>query len=186
VRSATRRRPFDGIGIAALLTCLLAGAALPALAPIRRARLDDDRRAVRRYAETISPLAFEGGRIIQERIKPRLGELVDATVTPEEFRRQADAWRHDLEEIRKAFGKASPPPRIAEAARLFAAALGGYIDAVDEFIQASRRRGTPDEVDAALESGRVIARRADKTYDRARRTVQAELRRVGLPESTFS
>jgi hypothetical protein len=179
VTKTNRRRSFDAISATALVTAVLAAAAVPALAPVRRGR-------VQRYAETISPLAFEGGRIIQERIKPAIGDLVDGKVTPEDFRRQAAAWKHDLEEIRKAFAKAPSPPKLTPAKQLFDEAMRGYVAAVDEFVRASSQSGTPDEIDAALEPGRVLARRADKTYDRARRLVQSELRRVGLPESVFS
>jgi hypothetical protein len=186
VTAGNRRRSFDAISVAALVTGVLVGAAIPALGPVRRARLSDDRRAVQRYAETISPLAFEGGRIIQERIKPSLGDLADGKTKPEDYRRQAQAWKHDLEEIRKAFAGVPVPPNLEEAARLFDTALRGYIEAVDQFVGASSTRGTSDQIHAALDPGRELARRADKTYDRARGMVQSELRRVGLPEETFS
>jgi hypothetical protein len=186
VTEKIRRRRFDAISVAALITGILAAAAIPALAPVRASRLADDRNAVRRYAETISPLAFEGGRVIQERVKPSLGDLVEGRTKPEDYRRLAAAWKHDLDEIRKAFASAPAPPRLTEAARFFDRAMRGYVEAIDEFARVSSTKGTADEIDAALNPGREMARRADKTYDRARRLVQAELRRTGLPESTFA
>ena len=182
-----RPRPrHDALAIAGIVTVAAVIATLLALAPVNRARLARERRAVQKYAETISPLAFEGGRVTEERIKPALAQLVEGTLKAADFVRQSEGWKHDLSEIRRAFAAAPAPKGVKDASRIFDQAFRGYLAAVDAFVRGSSTQGAPEKIDGALEPGRVIARRADKTYDRARRLVQAELRRLGLPDALFS
>lgn len=137
----------------------------------------EERRAVIAYNDAVVPHAEEGGRIVVLGMQPGQRDLDAGRVTPEAFREQAEAWRRGLERARLAFAQVPAPARLATAAKLFDESLGLYLEAVDAFLAASFETG-PDRA-AALESARQIARRADRTFDRAKALLKAELRRVG-------
>jgi hypothetical protein len=132
---------------------------------------------VEAYASAVDVLAKEAGRLVVEEIRPRLTDLREGRVTPEQFRIEAAFWRTRFDATRGALDELRATPALEEANRLFAIAFRQYAAAVTAFSNASRQ---PD-LAAAIADAVPLAERADRTYDRADAIVQAELRRLGLP-----
>jgi hypothetical protein len=132
---------------------------------------------VRAYASAVDLLAKDAGRIVVEEIKPRLTDLREGKVTPEQFRSEAALWRTKFEATRDALNQLRPTPALRRANELFDTAFRQYAEAMTAFSEASRK---PD-VGAAITQAIPLAERADRTYDRADAIVQKELRRLALP-----
>jgi hypothetical protein len=140
-----------------------------------------ERAAVRRYIETLRPLAKDGGRVVVEGVRPGLSDIERGRVTGAVFRSRAQAWRSEMERVQTGFAATPPPARLKPAAALFDESLRGYIAAIDRFVMASYKTG--DALKAAITAAVPTAEQADKTYDRAIALVNAERKRVGLPDS---
>jgi hypothetical protein len=135
---------------------------------------------VQAYASAVDVLAKEAGRLVVEEIRPRLTDLREGGVTPEQFRTEATLWRTKFEATRSAVAQLHPTPRLERAAGLFDDAFRQYAAAMIALSEASRQ---PD-LAAAIAEAVPLAERADRTYDRADAVVQAELRRLGLPTAS--
>lgn len=131
---------------------------------------------VEAYASAVDLLAKEAGRLVVEEIRPRLTDLREGRVAPEQFRAEAQAWRTRFEATRTALERLQPTPGLRDAGRLLDTAFRQYAAAMTAFAEASRQ---PD-LAAAITKAVPLAERADRTYDRADAIVQAELRRLGL------
>ena len=134
---------------------------------------------LQRYSAAVDLLAKDAGRMVVEEIRPRLSDLREGRITPEQFRTEADYWRVRMEAARVAVAKLRPADGLIEAAELFETAFRQYVDAIVAFSAASRRP-TP-ELTGAISAAIPLAEKADKTYDEADALVQAALARHGLP-----
>jgi hypothetical protein len=138
-----------------------------------------ERNAIKAYADGIHPAAVDGGRIVQDGIKPGLRDLENGSKAPADFRSSAAAWRRDMEDVRRRFAAVAAPPGLALAKSLFDQSLGDYLRAIDAFVAASLQ--PKSKLQAAITAAVPIAEKADKTYDRASTALKAEMQRVGLP-----
>lgn len=172
------RRRWTPVMAAALAATLPIGALWAGSRGSRQSPADEAR-AVRDYADAITPIVFDGGRVVATGIRPRLAELSLGDVTPEQFEAEADGWRASLGQVRTRLGAVPVPARLREAARLYDLALRQYVEAIDAFVDASAQ--PPEQVAAAITAAVPVAERADRTYDRADALVQRELARLHLP-----
>jgi adenylate cyclase len=132
---------------------------------------------VRAYAAGVDLLAKEAGRMVVEEIKPRLTDLRQGKVTPQQFRLEAELWRAKFEATRIAVEQLRPTAALQRANELFDETFRQYAAAMVAFAKASEAR----DIDAAIVKAIPLAEKADRTYDRADGIVQAELRRLKLP-----
>ena len=175
MKRKSRNRPIAiVVGIA-----VVAAAVWGVLVLRRNAGRTADRAAVAAYADTVKELSFEGGRLLQTEIKPRVTDLREGDVTPEQFGREADNWIGLYQDIRSRFADATHPKRLDEAARLYDEAFATYIEAFEAFLDASRL-ATQAERNDAITDAVPIAERADKIFDRARDELEGQMRIVGL------
>jgi len=117
------------------------------------------------YQAAVHPPLSEGGRLVQERLKPAAGATTPVA--------DAEGWARELEDVRAKVAAVEPPSQLAEAHRLFDAALAAY---------AETARLVADGSPGAVATGE----RADRTYDDASRILQRERRRLGLgPTAEF-
>lgn len=177
-RWGSRKRRRRIIGITAGLL-VIAAAVTTIVVNQARTNRRAERAAVERYAQKVKELSFEGGRLLQQEIKPRITDLREGTVTPEQFRREADNWIRLYENLRKDFAAANPPARLAEAARLYDEALATYIESFKAFRDASRHQ-TQEQRNEAITEAVPIAERADAVFDEARDELAEQMRAVGL------
>ncbi len=164
-----------GIILATLLGGLLGGSSVSSA----------DRQAISRYADAIQPLAVDGGRIVQQEIKPRITDLRGGTVSPQQFGSEAQNWLRQFQRIRREFAAAPRPKQLQRTTRLYDEAFDAYIRSIEAFIAAAALP-TAAERDAALAAGAGIAEQADKTYDRARAELAEQMTTAGLdPPPSF-
>ena len=151
--------------VAALAALLVAGGAIVA---VRLATAVGDALTTGQlvaYQAAIHPPLSEGGRLVQERLKPAAGAAAPVA--------DAEGWARELDAIRAKVAAVDPPSRLGEAHRLFDAALAAYAGAARLIAD-----GSPGAVAAG--------ERADATYDDASRILQRERRRLGLgPSAEF-
>lgn len=178
-RKKKSRRAFRATALV-LVTGLLAGAL--AMVLLSRDSASADRSAVRTYEEKIRPLAVDGGRIVQQEIKPRLTDLRQGTVTAQQFGSEAQNWLNQFQRIRREFAAVAHPDRLNETATLYDRALAGYIRSIQAFIEAATKVNAAER-DALLSRGADAAEQADNAYDRARETLAKEMKEVGLDPS---
>ncbi|HVL91480.1 MAG TPA: hypothetical protein VM841_14730 [Actinomycetota bacterium] len=174
--SRKRRRRIVRIVVAVIV---IAGVVAAIVVPRSRASRRAERAAVQTYAQVVKDLSFEGGRILQQEVKPRITDLREGVVSPEQFRREADNWIRLYQNLRKSFADAGPPERLATAARLYDDAFVAYIEAFEAFREASRL-DTPEARNEAITEAVPIAERADQIFDRARGELGEQMRALGL------
>lgn len=143
-----------------------------------------ERRVVEAYAETIKELSFEGGRILQEEVKPRITDLRDGSVTVEQFQREAENWIRLYEDLGKRFDDVERVPRLDAAAALYRQAMATYADAFRAFLAASKRP-TRQERNDAITAAVPTAEKADDIFDRARAELERVMRQAGLDPASL-
>lgn len=125
-------------------------------------------------AEIYPPLA-NGGRTVEQGMKPALDDLRAGKVAAAE----ADGWVRSLVAVRDEVRLVDVPPGLRDAAALFSDALDRYVSAAETLRQSvdadGERRGT------LVDAGVVLAQQADRSYDNASRIIQQWRRRLGLP-----
>lgn len=176
--SPSRVRRKKGLVVAIVVTTVLtAGLVAVLLAGANGAA--GDRAAVKRYYQTIRPHAVEGGRIVQQEIKPSLGELSSSTLSASMFARRAVTWYHAFRLIRSQFADAPRVSRLNKTAALYDEAFAGYLDAIRGFLDASKISGVAER-SRAISAAVKTAEAADKRYDLARAELKEIMRVVGM------
>jgi hypothetical protein len=138
-----------------------------------------DQKALTDYTAALRPPTTEGGRIVQQEMKPSLGELARGTIDGPNFVSRARGWQLALGRVRDRLRGIKPPAAIASAGPLFVAAMDDYIHAAQLFEQAGA--APEDQRSPALNTAIAAARAADQAFDRAAAVVQHALRAAGLP-----
>lgn len=131
------------------------------------------------YQSAIAPVMQEGGRTVELGMKPAIKDLAEPGGVPAAaIAGESDAWIRDLTSVRTRVAAVTPPKALAEAHRLFDAALGEYLAAAALFGRAARAPAA--ERRALIDHGLDTAERADDTYDAASRIIQRWRRDLGL------
>jgi hypothetical protein len=140
--------------------------------------------ALKAYVEALRSPTSDGGRVIQQLMKPSIGEFAQGQVDAPTFVARARGWVIALQSVKQRIATISVPPAVASAGPLFNQAMDGYIHTARVLEQAA---SVPDDQRAAaLERGRQAGRDADQVYDRAAAVVQRALRAAGLaPDSAL-
>jgi hypothetical protein len=131
------------------------------------------------YTQALRGPTSEGGRVVQQLMKPSIGEFEQGQVDAATFESRARGWILALQRVKQQLDRISVPPVIASAGPLFGQAMDAYIQAAQIFEQAAA--APMAERTAALDRGRQAGRDADRLYDRAAAVVQRALRAAGLP-----
>jgi hypothetical protein len=135
--------------------------------------------ALTAYTAALRPPTTEGGRIVQQEMKPSLGEFSSGSIDAGNFISRARGWQLAMARVRDQIGAITPPSVIASARPLFVAAMDDYVHAAQLFEQAGA--APQDQRTAALDAAIAAARGADQAFDRAAAVVQRALRAAGLP-----
>ena len=135
--------------------------------------------ALKAYVDALRSPTSDGGRVVEQLMKPSIAEFAQGKVDPSTFTARAKGWVLALQSVKQRLDRISVPPVVASAGPLFDQAMDGYIHTAQVFEQAASVPA--DQRDAALEAGRQAGRDADQVYDRAATVVQRALRAAGLP-----
>lgn len=125
------------------------------------------------YLDTVEPLAREGGRLVEQVLKPAVRALgehgADAASPSAEL--PGDAVT-SMQEVHDLWILAEPPRSLEEAHALFAIALDRYEDVAERLADAGP---SPDQPTALHDELVELGSEADDLYDRAARLVQDHL-----------
>jgi hypothetical protein len=172
--SGSRKWPI--IATAAVLLGLAAGATGVAL--VGSAQRRDDRAAYLGYERALLPSLREGGRIVQEEMKPSLRELADGQLTPAMALERATAWQGEMTKILADVVALDPPSFLGSVEGSWKGAIVLYRGIADLFKQAAK--GTGAERTRLLAEAAATGTRADAAFDRASAMMQFHRRRLGL------
>jgi hypothetical protein len=172
--SGSRRWPV--IATVAVLAGLAAGATAVAL--VGSAQRRDDRAAYLRYERALLPALREGGRIVQQEMKPSLRELGDGSITQKLAVDRATAWYRQFTMILADVGTLRPPSFLGDVERRWVAAIVAYRKISTLFEQAAKQPGAARV--KLLEQAAAAGSRADALFDDASRVMQLHRRRLGL------
>lgn len=137
------------------------------------------------YTTALRGPTSDGGRIVEEEMKPSIGELSQGQVDPTTFAQRARGWELDLTRVRDELDRIPVPPAIASAGPLFHQAMDAYIAAARLFEQAAAIPASAQR-DAAIQTAITQAQSADRQYDAAALVVQRALAAAGLqPDSAL-
>ena len=143
----------------------------------------DDRRAILAYERSLTSPLREGGRIVQEEMKPSLGELASGELSSAAALGRASAWRRVLEGVRSDVSALTPPSFLGDIEQRWKAAMDGYLAAADLFGRAASA-GPGAERTRLLSEAANAGTRADKLFDAAAAVIQSHRRRLGLGPTT--
>ncbi|MHB8510818.1 MAG: hypothetical protein ACYDCC_01450 [Actinomycetota bacterium] len=168
---------MKGRWIAIVVTVLLTAGVVLAVIFIKGPSAD--RSAVRAYYDTISPLAYEGGRVIQEEVKPSITDLEESKISPAQFRRLDASWQSEFVKIRSEFARARRVSRLNDTAAQYDIALKEYLDFFAALARDSRVSGAAART-AAVRRSFPIGDKANADYDKAREDLKQVMRDVGM------
>jgi hypothetical protein len=131
------------------------------------------------YTQALRAPTSDGGRIVEEEMKPSIGELQQGTIDGATFADRARGWQIALKQVKDRIDRISVPPAIAAAGPLFDQAMDAYIAAARLFEQAGT--APTDQRSAALQRAIAQAQQADRDYDAASLVVQRALAAAQLP-----
>jgi hypothetical protein len=135
--------------------------------------------ALEAYVDALRSPTSDGGRVVEQLMKPSIAEFAQGQVDASTFATRARGWVVALQSVRQKLRGIRVPPVVASAGPLFDQAVDGYIHTAQVFEQAASVPA--DQRAAALDTGRQAGRDADQVYDRAAAVVQRALHAAGLP-----
>jgi len=165
---------------AALIVIGAAGASTVYLVGSSQRRAD--RAGYLEYEKKVLPLLREGGRIVEEEIKPSIAQLGSGEIAGSEVVQRAAGWRTTFGQIRAALEAIDPPGFLGDIRVRWGAAMDAYQEVVDELEAAGRATGA----DRARYLGQAedAGKGADAVFDHAAVVMQFHRRRLGLGPST--
>ena len=167
--------------IAAIVVACAAGLALAVSLPHGdrgSAASHADAAALTAYTDALRAPTSDGGRIVEEEMKPTIGDFTQGSLDATSFAADARGWQLALRQVKDRIDRIAVPPAIAAAGPLFDAAMDDYIAAARLFEQAAA--APQSQRGAAVQRGIDQARQADNQYDQAALVVQRALAAAGL------
>lgn len=134
--------------------------------------------ALTAYTEALRAPTSDGGRVVEEEMKPTIGDFGQGQVDAAAFATDARGWQQALRQVKDRIDRIAVPPAIAAAGPLFDAAMDDYIAAARLFEQAAAVPQSQRQ--EAINRGIDQARAADRQYDQAALVVQRALAAAGL------
>ena len=137
------------------------------------------------YEKAILPLVQDGGRTVQQGMKPALEDLqYRHVVPPAHIAQEAEAWLRTLRRIRQQLAAVHAPDGLGPAHAAFLQALDEYAGAAETFRAAALAPAGAGR-DGHIEEGIAQAQQADRTYDRGSAVLQSARRSAGLESSPY-
>ena len=167
-------------------TAILASAAVVVLGVIGTtsvflvgsAQRRDDRAAYLRYERAILVPIKDGGRLVEQEMKPSIADLQSGSLPASEAVDRANAWRTDLRQDKTKMVSLAPPKFLRGIEVLWGSAMDAYLEIPDLFARAAHATGPARS--ALIGQAAAAGTRADRLFDRAARAMQFHRRRLGL------
>lgn len=140
-----------------------------------------DRAAIEAYERAALPPIREGGRIVQQEMKPTLQEMAEGRISDADLLGRTAAWRGVFERSRDTLLSLEPPSFLGDIEAGWSGAMGAYLVAVDAFATFARSGAAARP--AMLDNIRTLGERADDLFDRVAGVIQFHRRRLGLGPS---
>jgi len=172
--SGSRKWPI--IATVAVLTGLAAGATAVAL--VGSAQRRDDRAAYLRYERALLPSLREGGRIVQQEMKPSLRALPTGEISRSVALERAASWREEFNQVLRDVTALSPPSFLGDVERRWVATIDAYRSVADLFAQSANLEGADRTL--LLDRAATAGARADDLFDGASSVMQFHRHRLGL------
>jgi hypothetical protein len=138
-----------------------------------------DAKALTAYTQALRAPTSQGGQVVQEQMKPSIGEFEQGQVDPGTFVSRARGWQLAMQRVKDQIDKIPVPPFIAAAGGYFDQSMDAYIAAARLFEQAAT---VPEaQRQAAIAKAITQAQAADHLFDQAAVVVQRALAAAGLP-----
>jgi hypothetical protein len=157
---------------------LLAGLIAAPITLTAAARRSHDRAAYLAYEKAVLIPIKDGGRIVQEEMKPSLREISDGSISGDQLAGRAETWRRVFTQIKADVLAPVPPRFLGDIRARWSAAMDAYLAAVDAF--AAIARAPAPERSGLVGSAADAGERADKLFDAGARVMQAHRKRLGL------
>ncbi len=142
----------------------------------------DDRRAYLAYERAVLVPIRDGGRVVQQEMKPSLDQLRRGEITAADARARAGGWRRAFAAVRVKVLALTPPSFLRDVELRFLAAIDGYATIAVLFDRAAGEDGAARA--SLLDAAAAAGRRADTMFDRASSIMQFHRRRLGLGATT--
>lgn len=137
------------------------------------------------WENAILPALQDGGRTVEQGMKPAVDDLVNRHVVPAYvIAKEADGWAEALAGVKARVAAVATPPVLRPAVDGFTRALDEYVLAAKDFHAAALAPAGPQR-DALVASGRAHGEAADHTYDTGAAVVQRLRHELGMPASSF-
>jgi hypothetical protein len=134
------------------------------------------------FEKAVAPLVTEGGRVVEQGMKPALHDLTTDHVTPPSFiAGEANQWQSTLERDGRGVAVVHATGKLRVARDRLVAAIGLYAQAAGQFRSAALASGAPQQ--QLIDAGIATAKLGDATYDEGATIVQAVRRSLGLGSS---
>ena len=142
------------------------------------------RAAMLAYEKSVDPLVSRGGQVVEQGMKPALGDLSHDHITPPSYiAHEADGWAASLSDVRRELAAVTTPRQLSSARTSLLAALNLYVSAARTFHDAALAKGA--EQSALITHGIDQAQHADTIFDQAARVIQAQRRLLHLGPSAY-
>jgi hypothetical protein len=147
------------------------------------APLPGQRQALLTFAAQFTPLAREGGQVVQLGMKGSIDDIREHLQTDAELADAAQGWARDLTRVKAGVAALDPPPFLRPAHAVYLHALDGYIAAAHVLLAATQTQGQlrAELVDVAI----GIGEHTDDVYEQARGLVNRQRARLGVPLDTL-
>jgi hypothetical protein len=141
--------------------------------PLRRAEL-------LAYEDRLLPLVQDGGRVVEQGMKPAMDDLRNQHIVPARvIAQEGDGWVASLTSVRSKVQALPAPHAVSPAQRAFLQALDEYVVAARAF-RAAAQTAPGAARNARIDEGVRHAEQADATYDRGAAILQRLRRSLGL------
>ena len=131
-----------------------------------------------RFEAAVAPLVTDGGRVVEQGMKPALHDLTTDHVTPPAFiATEATQWRATLSRIGTQLAGVRASGQLARARARLVAALGMYADAAAQFRSAALATGA--EREQLIDRGIATAKRGTRRMTRGRQSCRPYVDRSG-------
>lgn len=172
------------VAIAAAAVVVLSGVAATAYVATRHDHPALTSVQVVTYQKAILDPLKDGGRVVEQDMKPTVNDFAAGTVSAPDFAKRAEGWVADLARIRATVAAVPAPEALRPVAAAFDRALVRYADAARAFHDAAVPPGARRA--DLLKAAYGIAADADTRYDDASALLQRARQKAGLdPTSDF-
>lgn len=172
------RRPL----VYTLAVLAAAGAGATGVFLVGSANRRSDRSAIVAYEKAVLPPIRDAGRIVEQEMKPTLGDIAEGRITDAELLARAAAWQRVFERARGEILALDPPGFLTDMEVKWRVAMDAYLEAVAAFEGIAR--AAPGDREGAINQAIERGDQADRLFDDAAGLIQFHRRRLGLGSSS--